>query len=164
MDCCHSAGINRHEGPEGISRCVPNPPALTAEANPLHDRVMPGRLADQASGLRGTRALQIPSRFGRTNDHSHVLLAACGKGQSAYELKDGSHGIFTSALLTTTKFSERLKQDTERGICRMLSKKNSVVSRVSHARGLLRVWCDVQRDPFCFFAFSSRKTTQSSDP
>ena len=111
LDCCHSAGINRHEGPEGISRCIPNPPALTAEANPLHDRVMPGRLADQASGLRGTRALQIPSRFGRTNDHSHVLLAACGKGQSAYELKDGSHGIFTSALLKVFE-RETLEEET----------------------------------------------------
>jgi hypothetical protein len=112
LDCCHSAGINRHEGQGRIARCIPNPPLLTVEANlPLYLSIS-GESADQAEAFGGTRALRIASGFGNAHDHSHVLLAACGREQSAFELDDGSHGIFTSRLL---KFFEsgRLEETYE---------------------------------------------------
>ena len=34
-----------------------------------------------------------------TNHESHVLMSACGKGQSAQECPHLKHGLFTSALL-----------------------------------------------------------------
>ena len=103
MDCCHSAGLNRHEGPKKISRCIPNPPPLTAEANPVVDQY-------PADPSVATRVARMASGFGNKHDHSHVLLAACGRDQSAYETDDLSHGIFTAALL---KFFEHGKLEEE---------------------------------------------------
>jgi hypothetical protein len=114
LDCCHSAGINRLDGPRRVSRCIPNPPPLTVEANlPLYLSISgeSGESADQAEAFGGTRALRIASGFGNAHDHSHILLAACGKEQSAYELDDGSHGIFTSRLLKLFE-SGRLEEVT----------------------------------------------------
>jgi hypothetical protein len=111
MDTCHSSGLTRQEGPRGRSRYIPDPPPLTVEANPLDDLFMPERFAYLADATsEGTRALQVASGFGSKNDHSHVLLAACGRNESAYESHDG-HGIFTTALLSVIE-SVRLEEET----------------------------------------------------
>ncbi|RXW16987.1 hypothetical protein EST38_g8865 [Candolleomyces aberdarensis] len=119
MDCCHSAGMNRHKGPGKISRCISNPPPLTAEANSLVDLAMPGRFADPADASEANRALRVASGFGNKFDHSHVLLAACGRDQSAYETHDLSHGIFTAALLKFFK-RDKLEEVTYNSLMRNL--------------------------------------------
>lgn len=100
MDCCHSAGLNRHDGKGKIVRCIPNPPPLTAEPN----------TGSPNKELQSTaRAVRTASGFGGKFDRSHVLLAACGRDQHSIENKDGAppHGIFTEALLKFLNNSRR---------------------------------------------------------
>ncbi|PBL03172.1 hypothetical protein ARMGADRAFT_1069725 [Armillaria gallica] len=88
LDCCHAAGINRGMQPADIqnakSRRILNPPKLSANC-------------DSTMVSRGSSGVKITSGFSGSLWDSHVLLAACDRRQSAWEV-DG-HGIFTRALL-----------------------------------------------------------------
>ncbi|KAG7451529.1 uncharacterized protein BT62DRAFT_991060 [Guyanagaster necrorhizus] len=88
LDCCHAAGINRGTQPADIlnakSRRIPNPPKLSANC-------------DTTMLSRGSSGVKITSGFSGSLWDSHVLLAACNRRQSAWEV-DGQ-GIFTRALL-----------------------------------------------------------------
>ncbi|KAJ2925322.1 hypothetical protein H1R20_g11779, partial [Candolleomyces eurysporus] len=95
LDCCSSAGLNRGSGQE-TARAILNPPPLSGKADP--HVAIPEELTkhDESTSTRGMR----PSPgFGGKFQDSHVLLAACGREQLAYE-KDG-RGMFTTALLST---------------------------------------------------------------
>ena len=80
LDCCHSAGLNRGDDESGNIRQMSNP-------SPLNEDIVPDLFRD--CGF-------VPESAGLDSE-SHVLLAACGKGQKAME-KDG-HGLFTTAIL-----------------------------------------------------------------
>ncbi|KAK0194153.1 hypothetical protein F5146DRAFT_1183776, partial [Armillaria mellea] len=88
LDCCHAAGINRGMQPADIqnakSRRILHPPKLSANC-------------DSTTVSRGSSGVKITSGFSGSLWDSHVLLAACNRRQSAWEV-DG-HGIFTRALL-----------------------------------------------------------------
>ncbi|KAG8795058.1 hypothetical protein FRC12_018354 [Ceratobasidium sp. 428] len=81
FDCCHSASGARVD--ELIARTV-NAEDLLPLPSGLDSKIIP-------------RALKVPVRFSHTGIWSHVLLAACGASEVAYEHKD--RGVFTSALL-----------------------------------------------------------------
>ncbi|KAK0500063.1 caspase domain-containing protein [Armillaria luteobubalina] len=88
LDCCHAAGINRGTQPTDLqnakSRRILSPPKLSANC-------------DSTMVSRGSSGVKITSGFSGSLWDSHVLLAACNRRQSAWEV-DG-HGIFTRALL-----------------------------------------------------------------
>ncbi|KAK0205134.1 caspase domain-containing protein [Desarmillaria ectypa] len=88
LDCCHAAGINREMQPADVqnakSRRILNPPKLSANC-------------DSTTVSRGSSGVKITSGFSGSLWDSHVLLAACNRRQSAWEV-DGQ-GIFTRALL-----------------------------------------------------------------
>lgn len=48
-----------------------------------------------------TRSTSIPTKFLQTNLRSHVLLAACGSDELAYENTKIRRGAFTTALMQT---------------------------------------------------------------
>jgi hypothetical protein len=54
----------------------------------------------------------MASGFGNKHDHSHVLLAACGRDQAAFENNEGSQGVFTEALLRFFSECEKLEEET----------------------------------------------------
>ena len=62
------------------------------------DHTIPADLDDR---IWSDRAGCIPQGWAYHGLRSHVLLAACGEQEKAYE-RDG-HGQFTTALLTTLK-------------------------------------------------------------
>ncbi|KAK0469283.1 caspase domain-containing protein [Desarmillaria tabescens] len=88
LDCCHAAGINRGMQPADIPNARPrrilNPPKLSASC-------------DSTTLCRGSSGVKVMSGFSGSLWDSHVLLAACNRRQSAWEV-DG-HGIFTRELL-----------------------------------------------------------------
>ncbi|KAK0451584.1 hypothetical protein EV421DRAFT_1044539 [Armillaria borealis] len=88
LDCCHAAGINRGMQPADIpnarSRRILNPPRLSASG-------------DSTMLSRGSSGVKVTSGFSGSLWDSHVLLAACNRRQSAWEV-DGQ-GLFTRALL-----------------------------------------------------------------
>ncbi|KAK0484889.1 caspase domain-containing protein [Armillaria novae-zelandiae] len=88
LDCCHAAGINRGmqstDIPNARSRQILNPPKLSAGC-------------DSTILSRGSSGVKVASGFSGSLWDSHILLAACNRRQSAWEV-DGQ-GIFTKALL-----------------------------------------------------------------
>ncbi|KAK0194259.1 caspase domain-containing protein [Armillaria mellea] len=88
LDCCHAAGLNRGMQSPDISnarsRRILNPPKLSASC-------------DSTMLSRGSSGVKVTSGFSGSLWDSHVLLAACNRRQSAWEV-DGQ-GIFTKALL-----------------------------------------------------------------
>ncbi|QRV92055.1 ICE-like protease (caspase) p20 domain protein [Ceratobasidium sp. AG-Ba] len=90
FDCCHSTGGTRGESSEVIARCVDS-----KDLPPLSSNVDEAILG-QTSALG--RSSAIPTGFAHRALRSHVLLAACGSNEVAWE-RDG-RGEFTSALLS----------------------------------------------------------------
>ncbi|TFK31409.1 caspase domain-containing protein [Crucibulum laeve] len=94
LDCCSSAGINRSSTTptpiqEGlVPRRITNAPRMPAGC----DR----RIWSRGSG---TRSIGVAQGFSGKFHASHVLLAACGRDQSAYEDPKTGSGLFTQALL-----------------------------------------------------------------
>ncbi|KAF8887012.1 caspase domain-containing protein [Gymnopilus junonius] len=82
LDCCHSAGMNRNVS-VASERRIANPSPLSDMDFPVERR----RDGDI-----------IPASVGR-NYQSHVMLAACGKNESAKECQHTQHGWLTAALL-----------------------------------------------------------------
>ncbi|KAF9525305.1 caspase domain-containing protein [Crepidotus variabilis] len=92
LDCCSSGGINRSatslDPKEYIPRRIRHPPPI----NPSLDE----KIWSKASPSRGGRAAV---GFAGQYQASHVLLAACGRDQFAYETKTGQRGMFTTTLM-----------------------------------------------------------------
>ncbi|KAF8436543.1 caspase domain-containing protein [Boletus edulis BED1] len=86
FDCCHSASGTRRQDAEYIPRSVD-----------LHCNI-PETLDDY---IWGSRHGKMAHGFAYHGLRSHVLLAACGETELAYE--HGGRGLFTSALLATLK-------------------------------------------------------------
>ncbi|KAG6901492.1 hypothetical protein C0995_011170 [Termitomyces sp. Mi166 len=82
LDCCHSGSATRKS---------PNDETLAVRSIEL-----PSNYTIPADIF--TAELQVRSIYPKIGMHSHVLLAACKQGQSAYEIRN--HGVFTSALLS----------------------------------------------------------------
>ncbi|KAF9440358.1 hypothetical protein P691DRAFT_767870 [Macrolepiota fuliginosa MF-IS2] len=95
LDCCHSAGATRSlddtrkaESEGYVPRQITNPPSL----RPDYDANITGALSRSAGGATA-------GVFSGKNMSSHVLLAACGREQSAYEHPKQPNGVFTHALM-----------------------------------------------------------------
>ncbi|KAH6910782.1 caspase domain-containing protein [Coprinopsis sp. MPI-PUGE-AT-0042] len=95
LDCCHSAGINRNTTspvPAGyIPRRIQRPPPLSARVD---ESIYEAAIDDRAARLTANPAGSFAGRF----QDSHVLMAACGREQTAFEFQ-GS-GLFTQSLLS----------------------------------------------------------------
>jgi hypothetical protein len=87
LDCCSSAGINRGEA-DYVARQILDPPPLSANCD-----------KDIWSRETGTRGVGIAEGFSGKFHASHVLLAACGRDQSAWEDPKSGQGLFTQSLL-----------------------------------------------------------------
>ncbi|KAI0030581.1 caspase domain-containing protein [Vararia minispora EC-137] len=104
LDCCHSTSGTRSTDspqfdddkgffPRGVElKRANNPKADVALAPVYRDEVQ--RKPEDGEGSRG---IVTSGKFLNASMRSHVLLAACGENQSAFE-KHGS-GLFTTALL-----------------------------------------------------------------
>ncbi|QRV92056.1 ICE-like protease (caspase) p20 domain protein [Ceratobasidium sp. AG-Ba] len=99
FDCCHSTGGTRGESSEVIARCVDS-----KDLPPLSSNVDEAILG-QTSALG--RSSAIPTGFAHRALRSHVLLAACGSNEVAWE-RDGK-GEFTNALLSVLRGSDLAK-------------------------------------------------------
>lgn len=90
LDCCCSAGINRgedfEESEEYVIRRISNPPQFKNSV-------------DKELWSHGTRSRNIPNSFSGKFHASHVLLAACGRDQVAYERPKVKQGVFTYSLM-----------------------------------------------------------------
>ncbi|KAJ3505257.1 hypothetical protein NLJ89_g7510 [Agrocybe chaxingu] len=90
MDCCSSGGGSDVDSDMPIdhyvARRIKNPPPLQA----------PGDVGIWSWGIRGVR---VPDGFAGEYHASHVLLAACGREESARENPKTNRGLFTSSLL-----------------------------------------------------------------
>ena len=87
LDCCSSAGINRGED-DYVARQILNPPPLSANCDK-------GIWSHETGG----RGVGIAEGFTGKFRASHVLLAACGRDQSAWEDPKSGQGLFTQSLL-----------------------------------------------------------------
>lgn len=98
FDCCHSAGASRTpdtEEPEPfkegyIARHIPSLPPLPHDYDHHFIASSLSRLASDKEISRG---------FSGKNLSSHVLLAACGREQFAYEYPKQPNGVFAYALM-----------------------------------------------------------------
>ncbi|CAE7159374.1 unnamed protein product [Rhizoctonia solani] len=91
FDCCHSAGGSR-DPPENARYIDPSElPALPAA--PDSDIIQ--------EALAGSRDIVDPAKLGLSFEgmSSHVILAACGHAEVAFENGAEGHGYFSSALL-----------------------------------------------------------------
>ncbi|KAH7337210.1 caspase domain-containing protein [Rhizoctonia solani] len=95
FDCCHSAGSSR-DVPENARYIHPsNLPKLPA--SPDKDIIQ--------DALSGSRDIVDPASLGLSFKciESHVLLAACGHGEVAFENGAEGYGYFSNALLKLLK-------------------------------------------------------------
>ncbi|TDL18811.1 hypothetical protein BD410DRAFT_842529 [Rickenella mellea] len=99
LDCCHAAGANRGDDDNTyVPRRMSNPlnisledcEAWASDPNP-----------EVENNARGTG---VPSAFMGQNQESHVLLAACGQTELAFE--NNKRGLFTRALLDALEKSD----------------------------------------------------------
>lgn len=73
------------------------PPPLSGKADPEVDWSLTDQEREDEENPEVSRAIHQTPGFGGKFHESHVLLAACGKEQKAYER--GGSGLFTAALL-----------------------------------------------------------------
>ncbi|TDL21760.1 hypothetical protein BD410DRAFT_771363 [Rickenella mellea] len=92
MDCCHSASASRDPKDTGfVPRRILNPPAIIPKDWHICSH---------------SRGAAVASGFGGQNQESHILLAACGRGEQAWENPKTKRGLFTTALLKTLSESD----------------------------------------------------------
>ena len=92
LDCCSSGGINRGES-ELVIRRISEPPKLKPTS-------------DQSIWSREVRRGGIAAGFSGKFHASHVLLAACGRDQFAFENPREHRGLFTMSLIKVLKSEE----------------------------------------------------------
>ncbi|KAK0432806.1 caspase domain-containing protein [Armillaria borealis] len=119
-DCCHAASLTR-----GPSYAIGTARVLPALVSAVDDKIssLESMLREGDEGLR-KHSSNVPSVLApdwSANMSSHVLLAACKDFQYAREVQnsDGTHGIFTEALVRALK-SEASKSCTYEGLCNAL--------------------------------------------
>ncbi|VDB91742.1 unnamed protein product [Peniophora sp. CBMAI 1063] len=89
LDCCHSGSGTRNDAvPRGMEFKSVDDKELTLD--PMYQRDL------WASAQRG---IPYMANFANTGLTSHVVLAACGPDESAYEDREKHEGRFTSAFL-----------------------------------------------------------------
>ena len=90
LDCCSSGGLNRSTDQDqtdrGVLRQIFNPPPIPGDC-------------DNILLARQRRGAGVAKGFAEKHRGSHVLLAACGRKQLAYEHPETGGGVFTGALL-----------------------------------------------------------------
>lgn len=88
MDCCYSGGITRGNSDTNnyVVRLIVDPPPASPKS-------------DQDLWTSDTRGGRVGSGFSGKLHSSHVLLAACGREESAYEDPMTHRGYFTTHLL-----------------------------------------------------------------
>ncbi|KAK0452256.1 caspase domain-containing protein [Armillaria borealis] len=99
LDCCHSAGIDRgaivRPGPDAKAREIGDE-EITISAQ-CDSSIYSGR----TSGFRKSSQSTNTTNFSGSLWDSHILLAACGRNQKAWETQ--KKGIFTRALLQAVR-------------------------------------------------------------
>ncbi|PBK67529.1 hypothetical protein ARMSODRAFT_313442 [Armillaria solidipes] len=100
LDCCHSAGMDRGAivrlGPDAKAREIGGDEEITISAQ-CDFYIYSGR----TSGSRKSSQSTNTTNFSGSLWDSHILLAACGRKQKAWETQ--KKGIFTRALLQAVK-------------------------------------------------------------
>lgn len=88
MDCCCSGGITRGDSNANdyVVREIVNPPPASAKS-------------DQDFWTSDARGGRVGSGFSGKLHSSHVLLAACGREENAFEDPKTKRGYFTTHLL-----------------------------------------------------------------
>jgi hypothetical protein len=92
LDCCSSGGINRGKS-ELVIRQISDPPKLKPTS-------------DHRIWSREVRGGGIAAGFSGKFHASHVLLAACGRDQFAFESPQDHRGLFTMSLMKVLKTEE----------------------------------------------------------
>ncbi|RDB28119.1 putative WD repeat-containing protein C2E1P5.05 [Hypsizygus marmoreus] len=100
LDCCSSGGLNRNATSNtddlftgAVPRRIPNPPPIPLGCD--------SKILSRDS----TRGVAVAKGFSGKHNASHVLLAACGREQFAYEHPRTKGGLFTASLLKTLSTS-----------------------------------------------------------
>ena len=112
FDCCHSAGANRATGggpgKEYSARELQNVPPIPKGCD---DDIM------KTDDLKG---VFTPTSYYGEGIDSHIFLAACGRGQLAWEHSSGK-GQFTDALLKALRTLKRFTYFSLMNQIKMLS-------------------------------------------
>ncbi|TDL21761.1 hypothetical protein BD410DRAFT_290576 [Rickenella mellea] len=96
LDCCHSAGANRcDEETAYVPRRISNPPDISLDDYNIW-------ASDPET--KNARSTGVPLAFVGQNQESHVLLAACGQIELAFE--NDKRGLFTRGLLDVLRQSD----------------------------------------------------------
>ncbi|TDL15886.1 hypothetical protein BD410DRAFT_82003 [Rickenella mellea] len=91
LDCCHSAGASRDQTePAFVARRIINAPPIS-----LCDR----KIWSDNAEMVNARGATVATGFAGQNEESHILLAACGRDEIAWEDPRTKRGLFTTALL-----------------------------------------------------------------
>ncbi|KAF9531488.1 caspase domain-containing protein [Crepidotus variabilis] len=126
LDCCSSGGINRSgkkcDPGEYIPRRINNPPPISASV----DR----EIWSQVILSRGGR---VAEGYSDRDQGSHVLLAACGRDQEAWEGKTTHRGLFTTKLIEALK-REKVEELTYTALMHKL-KMPSSCKQTPHCEG-----------------------------
>ncbi|KAF8584894.1 hypothetical protein K439DRAFT_1633170 [Ramaria rubella] len=93
FDCCHASSGTRDNQNDRTPRTVKLPHSLPKDLD--LDIVL------EPEFEQGGRAINTPTVFLTSNLRSHILLAACGSEELAYENKKLGRGAFTTALIET---------------------------------------------------------------
>ncbi|KAF8964817.1 hypothetical protein BDZ97DRAFT_2004443, partial [Flammula alnicola] len=94
LDCCSSAGMNRSKDADGhVPRRICNPPPIKG-------------YTDQQFWPPEARCNRPVEEFSGRFRASHVLLAACGREQLAWEDGKSKRGLFTDRLLAVLASDE----------------------------------------------------------
>ncbi|PBK84033.1 hypothetical protein ARMGADRAFT_1088731 [Armillaria gallica] len=99
LDCCHSAGLNRGAKADPSEQARGLDELLTISAECDSNIISPDCWRSMREGYSSAGS-EVHEGFCTSWD-SHVLLAACSRGQSAME--KNNEGCFTSALLKVMK-------------------------------------------------------------
>ncbi|PBK63211.1 hypothetical protein ARMSODRAFT_1007875 [Armillaria solidipes] len=134
LDCCHSAGLNRSSNsalqPRRISSSL-------IKISPDCDSAIYSR------EIRKSRSAEAITKSGFSGSlwYSHVLLAACGRRESAME--EYKEGVFTRALLNVLE-ENNLKELTYQSLMQYVVSMLKDVSQTPHWDGkhtLRRIFC-----------------------
>ncbi|KAF8056952.1 caspase domain-containing protein, partial [Lyophyllum atratum] len=103
LDCCSSGGLNRTQHKGTGERDISNDPIAQGYVprQLFNAPSIPPNCDEKILSKDSTRGAAVAQGFSGKHHASHVLLAACGRQQVAYEDPRTNSGIFTSGLLRT---------------------------------------------------------------
>ncbi|KAF8887263.1 caspase domain-containing protein [Gymnopilus junonius] len=125
FDCCHSASGTR----DSVSSAFEDDDFQCARSVDLGRSSYNPQIDEEILSQDETRAIDWGSRYALGGSNSHILLAACGQAEKAYE----SHGLgnFTAAL---TKLLHKTSPDELR-YCDILSKMDRIWNQHPQCEG-----------------------------